>query len=225
MADASSSTEAPSQKLTNALAEGGAEDREHVYATIEGAVRGAPSSGSCNEQAIALAMSCVRPLIESVLCAPAAKIGGAEYRRASVLLYDMCKLGAVTVCAEMCRKDTDDVILMMKILTAPGTVLAVALAKDPSEWTRDDAILAAVSAVWMPMFAVGGTAVMAAAGTAEMEFLGAFMSAHPYFGEQPQPANRYVPLALLLLDIMRSESGSVALSLCTTAHPIIHLII
>ena len=201
--------EASSQKLTDALATGGAEDREHSYATIEGAVRSALSSSICNEQAIALSVACVGPLIGSVLCAPASRIGEAEYLRASVLLYDMCKLDTLMVSAETLRKDADGVIPMLKILTAPGTVLSVSLAKDPNEWTRSDALLAAVSAAgWMPMWALGGTAVFTAAGMGDMELLGAFMTTVPYFGEQPQPADRYVPLALLLLDLVRFEVDS-----------------
>eukprot|EP01048_Picozoa_sp_COSAG05_P002803 COSAG05_NODE_122_length_17611_cov_47.044655_1_plen_598_part_00 len=198
---------ASSQKLTAALAKGGAEDREHSYATIEGAVRSAASSSS-NEQAISLSVACVGPLIESVLCAPASRIGEAEYLRASVLLYDMCKLDTPMVSAETLRKDADGVIPMIKILTTPGTVLSVSLAKDPNEWTRSDAILAAVSAGWMPMWALGGTAVFTAAGIDEMEILDRFSTTAPYFGEQPQPADRYVPLALLLLDLVRSEVDS-----------------
>ena len=41
-----------------------------------------------------------------------------------------------------------------------------------------------------------------------MEYMGAWVAACPYFGENSQPADRYVPLALLLLDLVRSETDS-----------------
>jgi hypothetical protein len=191
-----------------ALAQGGAEERERAYATIEGAVRAAPaSSDSGKGQAIALAVACVRPLVESVLCAPASKVGEAEYRRAAVLLYEMCKVDMVAVVAETYRKDDEGVILWIKTYTAPDTVFAAMVAKDPRAWTRDDAITAAVHSVqWGVTCAVGCTAVFAEAGLDEMEFIGAWMVDCPFHGANPQPQDRYLPLGLLCLDLVRSET-------------------
>jgi hypothetical protein len=78
--------DAPSQTIASALAEGGPEEREAAYAAIEDTVRAAPPSGGGREQAIALAVACVKPLIMSVLCAPASRVAVAEWRRAAVLL-------------------------------------------------------------------------------------------------------------------------------------------
>ena len=79
-------SEAPPRIIAAALAEGEAEEREAAYATMLSAVRG--SGGK--EQAVALAAACAKPLIVSVLCAPASRIAATEWRRASLLLYELC---------------------------------------------------------------------------------------------------------------------------------------
>ena len=56
----------------------------------------------------------------------------------------------------------------------------------------------------MPIWAVGPTAVCAAAGLGEMEFLGALMVASPC--GNPEPADKFLPLALLCVDIVRSDA-------------------
>ena len=60
-----------------ALASDGAEEREEAYRSIEGAVK---------ERNLPLVVACVKPMIESVLCAPAAKVRVEECRRANQLL-------------------------------------------------------------------------------------------------------------------------------------------
>ena len=59
--------------IAAALANGTATERESAYATIEGVVRGVGS-----EEVVALAVACVKPLIVSVLCAPASRIAVTE---------------------------------------------------------------------------------------------------------------------------------------------------
>ena len=189
-------------RIAAALAEGGGEEREAAYATLEGAVRG--SDG--REQAVALAVACVKPLIVSVLCAPASRIAATEWRRASLLLYELCKLDFITVCGEMARKDETGVPLWIRIDTAPNTVFAAMIAKAPSEGTRDDASTAAVGAApILPMLVPGADAVMAEAGGRTIEFMGMWFTVSPYLADNPQPADRYLPLALLCLDLVRSE--------------------
>jgi hypothetical protein len=62
-------------------------------------------------------------------------------------------------------------------------VIAAIVAKQPSEFTRDDAITAcAHSAMFMAPNAVGCTDVMVEAGIPELEFLGMFMADWPYMG-------------------------------------------
>jgi hypothetical protein len=89
------------------FAEGDAEERERSYAAVEAVVFGAPPAGSGRGEAVAFTAACVKPLIASVLCAPAVKVGEEEYRRASLLLYEMCKLDLLVVSAEAFRKNDE----------------------------------------------------------------------------------------------------------------------
>ena len=92
------------------FAEGDAEERERSYAAVEAVVRGAPPAGSGRGEAVAFTAACVKPLIAviaSVLCAPAVKVGEEEYRRASLLLYEMCKLDLLVVSAVAFRKNDE----------------------------------------------------------------------------------------------------------------------
>jgi hypothetical protein len=93
----------------------------------------------------------------------------------------MVKLDAVAVGAEGLRKNEEGAPLFFFAWTAPGTVFASIFAKEQSDsWTGDDALIAAKSlSPWLPIWAVGPTAVCAAAGLGEMEFIGAVMVASP----------------------------------------------
>jgi hypothetical protein len=54
---------------------------------------------------VALVAACVRPLIQAVLCAPSARVGAAEWRRASLLLYDSprARPGRLSALSVSCR--------------------------------------------------------------------------------------------------------------------------
>lgn len=191
-------------RLTAAFAEGSTEEREAAYAAIESVVRGVDKA-----QAVAVAMACVRPLIGDVLCAPASEVGRAEYTRAAVVLSEMCTVDMVAVCAEGMRKDEAGEMPMLSMCVAPDTVFAEMVAKEPSEWTRDDALVAASQmAPWVSFTAAGVSAVCKMADGDEMEMMGRFAGpgGMPWIGENAQPPDRYLPLALLLLDLLRSES-------------------
>ena len=76
--------------IAAALADGTAAERECAYAAIESAVRGASAERGASvekDEAVALAVACVKPLVVSVLCAPATKIAQPEYLRALVLIF------------------------------------------------------------------------------------------------------------------------------------------
>ena len=202
-----------------AFAEGNAEEREVAYAALESAVRAAPSPSVAggggqkkNREAVALAKACAGPIITDVLCAPASKVGRAEYVRAAVLLCEMTKLGMVMVLAEAFRKDDAGAIPLISMWSTPDTALAEMLAQEPSEWTRGDAIVAAANiAVMTPVCGPGFDAVFAEAGVGTQEvFFGHWYTptGSPYQGENPQPVDRYLPLALLCLDLVRSETDT-----------------
>ena len=103
-------------------------------------MRAASASSADRAQAVRLCVACAGPLIQAVLCAPEATVGVAEWRRASLLLYEMCKLDALAVSAELWRKDETGVSLLLQSYAAPGTVLAAVVAKEPGEWTREVAV-------------------------------------------------------------------------------------
>jgi hypothetical protein len=157
--------------IAAAFADGTAEEREAAYVTLEGAVK-AP--------AIALLVACVKPLIQAVLCAPASKVGAEEYRRASLLLYEMAKADMVAVPGAGWARGEQGLPLCLNILTAPDTVFAAILAKEPGELTRDDAIIASASfAHHLPSWAAGMTPALALAGLDEMEMFGTFFKHCP----------------------------------------------
>jgi hypothetical protein len=191
--------------IAEALASGGTEEREAAYASIEDAVRAAPA-GDSRKQTAALAVECVRPLIASVLSAPALRIGQAEWTRAMLLLYEMSKLDMTAVMAEASRKDERGVSLFLSTWSSPDNAFATMLAKSPSDWTRADAIMSsALHGVWIVVWTAGASAMCAAAGLDELEWFATWTESHPFVGDNPQPVDRYLPLALDCLDIMRSE--------------------
>ena len=201
--------------ITATFTSGGAEEREAAYVALEEAARVACSAGSSNgcgegqpEAAIALTVACVRPLC-SLLCAGATKVGQAEYVRAALLLYDMCKADMVAVSVEMWRKDDAGVSPFCSMFTTSGNAHHAMLAKDPSEWTHDDAILAAAGlAAFQPLLSVGGIAILPQAGRGELEMLQAWVADCPYLAETSHPVDHYLPLALLLLDLVRPQTDT-----------------
>jgi hypothetical protein len=191
--------------IVAALVEGSAEERQAAYGTLETAVRGAlTTSGSRKDDAVALAVACVKPLVESVLCAPAARVGEAEWVRASLLLYEMCKADNLLVCAELWRKNDTGDLLIFTIWSAPETAFAAMLAKE--HWTRDDAVLAAAHYSWvLPPLAGSPHQICSIAGVGEIEWVIAMVATNPIIGANPQPEDRFIPLALLMIDLVRSE--------------------
>jgi hypothetical protein len=154
---------------------------------------------------VALAAACARPLVVSVLCAPASRIDKEEYVRAAALLYEISKLDSVAVSCDTYRKDETGAYPSMNTFTAADTVFATMIAAAPQSWTREDAIIAAaqfgaLACAWV----TGWTAILAEAKEDEMEVITAFSTQVPYM--VAEPADRFIPLALLLLDLVRCES-------------------
>ena len=80
---------------------------------------------------------------------------------------------------------------------------------EPSAWTRDDAVVAAAHwAAFCSILAPGFDVVFAEAGVAFMDWISAWMVSNPYIRADLQPAGRHLPLALLCLDLMRSEADT-----------------
>ena len=127
------------------------------------------------------------------------------------LLFEMQKLDAAAVCSECVRKNAAGLPLIFTTwATAEETVYAAALAKTPSECTRSDAIAIATNTavVDVALSAVGWTAVLSAAGVDEMEYIGAMLTNMPriFNNQTPDDPSWPVPLALLCLELVRSEA-------------------
>ena len=200
---ATRATAAAAQEIIAKFEAGSPEEREEAYCAVEQGVRAAWADGTGREQAGALAIACTRPLISSVLCAPASRVGEKEVQRAGLLLYEMARLEPVSVIGEANRKDDDDVILITRTWVAPGSVLAEILAMEPSEWTIEHAITCSTNmASQVPMWAAGCSAGIAAAGMPEVEWFGTVVGA-PGFLAPPEPRDRNAGLALLCLDLLK----------------------
>ena len=101
------------------------------------------------------------------------------------------------------------------------------LHKHPDEWTREDAItISANFGAWAnPIWAEGGTAVLQAAGVHdEASWFAKWMGRCPYFLENPQPHDKYVPMALLLLDLVRSEIDTQSEAVIACAAMTLHIL-
>jgi len=190
------------QQLAAQIASSSAEEREAAYAAIERSVASSHArSGGGRAAAAALAVACARPMLQSVLCAPASRVGAEEYVRAATLLIDMHKVDVLAVSTEAWRHDENALPLVGAIFVAPDTALAAVLAKE--EWTQADAILCAVAqGAMMPLVAAGIADVLAAAGAVEADFRTVLKATQMYCIE---PADRYLPLALLCLELVRFE--------------------
>ena len=191
------------EAIVEALADDGPERRGAALDAIEAALERPSTTTSERDSTVALAVACVKPLT-SVLSAHASRVDEVEHRRAALVLYKMTKLD-ISVCGKFCAKDDEGAMPLSTVYGAPASALANVVAKEPQSWTREDAITAAASlAAVVPIASAGFTAVSAVAGEdSEMAMLEAWLSSIPYFG--PEPADRYVPLALLCMDLARSE--------------------
>ena len=173
-------------------------------------MRAASASAADRARAVTLCVACAGPLIGAVLCAPEAAVGVAEWRRASLLLVEMCRLDTVAVCGVLCIPDEPDSATPRIIAAweATDSVLAEMLNKDPSRWDTGDAITASMQlAYWAALFEVGATACVdrGVEGVErlekgvegwEMTFCTSFVGTGPYtpiraaVPDHPRPASR-----------------------------------
>eukprot|EP01047_Picozoa_sp_COSAG01_P029435 COSAG01_NODE_2019_length_8634_cov_14.764499_7_plen_445_part_00 len=216
------------------LAEGSsAEEREAQYASVEQQLRlisvnrgllpsttkssSSRSRSTESPAAVSGVVAFVKPLVERVLCAPACRVGRKEWERAALLLHEMQKVCLLEVSAELWRPNSEGDMLYMSTWKkrTPGTVLDVMLEKEPHGWTPDDAVIAALNlAPTESMYAQGATEVFLAAGHEDdEEFIEEWFAHCPYLPGQMaeggrwagQPRERFTPLALLCLDLVRTD--------------------
>ena len=86
---------------------------------------------------LAVAVACVGPLVEAVLCADISDVVAEEFQRASLVLGSLCWMDNVdfAVMVEYFRGGR-----FSAVWQASGNALNTAAAKDPAELTRDDAM-------------------------------------------------------------------------------------
>eukprot|EP01050_Picozoa_sp_SAG11_P016558 SAG11_NODE_2274_length_3591_cov_3.168671_3_plen_456_part_00 len=85
-------------------------------------------------------------------------------------------------------------------------MFAEMLAKE--HWDRDDALTAATNmAAHMAMWAIGGFHVWEKAGVEDRAGILEYVGSQPYIKERQTGSTRHVPLALLVLDLLRAPDG------------------
>ena len=115
--------------------------REAAYVDLSAIARGASArvapagGGSDHEALVDVAAECVGPLMETVFAAEVSEVDAAEFRRAHLVLAELCLLEPLRLLGE-CARD-----LRMGIAWGtPGNAFAAVFDKEPSELTRNDAL-------------------------------------------------------------------------------------
>ena len=196
--------------LAAALESGSRAEREAAYELVAAKIGAGVAGPVSRDDATALAVAFAPPLVAAVLSAPASKVDLEEWRRASLLLVEMCRLDTVAVCGVLCIPDEPDSATPRIIAAweATDSVLAEMLNKDPSRWDTGDAITASMQlAYWAALFEVGATACVdrGVEGVErlekgvegwEMTFCTSFVGTGPYtpiraaVPDHPRPASR-----------------------------------
>ena len=143
---------APSEAAARIIAgiQGDKAQREGAYVQLEALARGdssgiggagsasANGGGAEREALVDVAAECVGPLIETVFAAEMSAVDAAEFRRAHLVLAELCLLDPLRLLGE-CNRD-----LRMGIAwSTPGNAWAAMFDKEPSDLTRDDALTVA----------------------------------------------------------------------------------
>lgn len=184
-----------------------AEEREAIYARLEDDVVRGEAAGP---EAAALAAEAAKAILVSVLRAPQARVGVAEWQRAALLLGEMAREQPFAVCGEMVRHDSHGVPQILSIYAAPDTVYTAMLAKEPSAWTREDAVTEAChETAWPPIMATGLSAVMETVGLTDgmQGWLDPCMELVPFPPKQPKQPDHFLPLMMLLFELVREPEG------------------
>jgi hypothetical protein len=123
----------------------------------------------------------------------------------------MSRLDSIVVCGSAIRSDSSGMPRILKPYQSTDNALAETLGKDASQWTRDDAITAALSCSFYCCFwEVGGTAVVDAACDLRPEdyetvFVKKFLECEPYL--PADGGDRFVPLCLIALEMLSEPDG------------------
>ena len=140
-------------------------EREAAYVQLEALARGdssgiaAAGSASANgggerEALVDVAAECVGPLMETVFAAEVSVVDAAEFRRAHLVLAELCLLEPLRLLAECVRNSR-----WALAWSTPGNAWAAVFDKDPSELTRDDALTLAGPCLFFQLVQARGKAL------------------------------------------------------------------
>ena len=101
-----------------------------------------------------VAAECVGPLMETVFTADVSVVDAAEFRRAHLVLAELCLLDPLRLLAEWLR----DLRLGLSWGT-PGNAWAAVFDKEPSELTREDALTVAAPCIALSIVQARGESV------------------------------------------------------------------
>jgi hypothetical protein len=194
-----------------------ADDREAAYVCLENElVRGSSPPGD-SEEAAAVAAAAIKAIYLSVMCAPMERIALQEFQRAALLAAEITAEHTFAVCCQMCEPAGDDgsdvPLILLPSTRAAGSRSAVMLTK--TEFTREDAVTAACEgAPHVPLWAAGFTEALEKVGMDPFAFMGLWGAHQPYLEHNAQPADRYLPLAMQLLDLIRNPDGQSEAIVC-----------
>jgi hypothetical protein len=203
-------------RLARVWADGTAVEREAAYRYVESAVREAVASGGDAQhgRAAALAAACVAPLSE-LSAADSARVDATEWRRVILLVGELVALDAIPgvnrdgyVSAELYRPG--EWMALFRCHENPRGAFAELVAKEPGAWTRDDALtVAAYLSRFVPSCVVGVTPILAKDDTvSEVAFIEAWVAQCPILGLNASPSDRFLPLMLLVLELLREPRES-----------------
>ena len=137
-------------------------EREAAYVRLEALARGDSSGisfasangGGEREALVDVAAECVGPLMETVFVADVSVVDAAEFRRAQLVLCELCLLDPLRLLAEYLR----DLRIGLSWGT-PGNAWAAVFDKEPSELTREDALTVAAPCTTLSIVQARGESV------------------------------------------------------------------
>ena len=137
--------------------------REAAYVQLEALARGdssgigsasASGGGGEREALVDVAAECIGPLMETVFAADVSVVDAAEFRRAQLVLCELCLLDPLRLLAEYLR----DLRIGLSWGT-PGNAWAAVFDKEPSELTREDALTVAAPCTTLSIVQARGESV------------------------------------------------------------------
>ena len=155
--------------------------REAAYVELSAIARRGASAGVApaggggdhDEALVDVAAECVGPLVETIVAAHASVVDPVEFRRAHLVLGELCLLDPLQLIGEWIREARLGIAW-----GTPGNAWATVFDKDPSELTRDDALtVAAPHGVFSIQWCRGAVARLARRGSERFRFQRLFSAA------------------------------------------------